>query len=291
MLNLRVLRSRLYAKLPDNIKPFAASLYQRYLRLRFRPVVKTVRLADGVAFQFKIADALAKAWYGSDTLGPTVRWMIRLAQPGDHVVEVGAHQGYTTLCLSLTVSGAGLVHAFEPDAYSFRRLTENLKLNGITNVVTGRQAVGSVAGQVSFHEGAVAVARNRQHGKIVEQVALESLFSTWPVHMLKVDVEGYECQVLEGARNILAQRPKLMIEVHMDKLADYGASVEDVMRFLDSESYLYLAQLGESEDAYVTNDPISVSRNSYKIQLYGVPREDMAGFQRLLGGPDVAGAR
>jgi hypothetical protein len=57
------------------------------------------------------------------------------------------------------------------------------------------------------------------------------------VDVLKVDVEGFEAEVLKGARRLLELRPKMDIEIHMDELPRFGASASEVLRLIGVGSY------------------------------------------------------
>ena len=54
---------------------------------------------------------------------------------------------------------------------------------------------------------------------------------------MKIDVEGFEMQVLEGAKGILSTLPRLAIEVHAEFLPKYNASVEGIMSLIDVAKY------------------------------------------------------
>ncbi len=65
---------------------------------------------------------------------------------------------------------------------------------------------------------------------------------------LKIDVEGFELQVLQGAKAILSTRPKLEIEVHAELLHQYGASVDDLFRLIDMKSYKAWVQWKDDQE-------------------------------------------
>jgi hypothetical protein len=58
-----------------------------------------------------------------------------------------------------------------------------------------------------------------------------------PFGMLKVDVEGYEGQVLRGCRRLLARRPALALELHLDQLARFGTTVEEIFGMVAADEY------------------------------------------------------
>ena len=75
---------------------------------------------------------------------------------------------------------------------------------------------------------------------------------------IKIDVEGFEQQVLQGAMKILASKPKLAIELHTEVLELYGASVEKIIDLIGIDRYNFWVQLDDREYpvAYDTKSPI-----------------------------------
>jgi len=68
----------------------------------------------------------------------------------------------------------------------------------------------------------------------VDAVRGDDLVKTYgPFNLLKVDVEGFEKQVLMGCPDILSQRPRLAYELHLALMGDFGASVGDIFDLID----------------------------------------------------------
>jgi precorrin-6B methylase 2 len=88
---------------------------------------------------------------GQQALGRAYEPMTTLAfhtlvQPGDRVVDVGAHVGYFTLLAARLCGPNGRVFAFEPHPDNFRLLERNIRENGAENVTAVRKAVADRAG-------------------------------------------------------------------------------------------------------------------------------------------------
>jgi FkbM family methyltransferase len=138
------------------------------------------------------------------------------ARPGTTVIDVGAHIGTHTLELAALVGKEGRVYAFEPQKKIFRELVYNLRLNGVTNTVPLRYAIGRAADVIEMspavkgNEGGTPVGHG---GDRAELRALDS-FPWRNVSLIKIDVEGYEEEVLAGARLTLARnRPAVVVEI------------------------------------------------------------------------------
>lgn len=137
--------------------------------------------------------------------------------PGSVVVEVGAHIGTHTVRIGQLAGPWGRVYAFEPQRKIYRELHHNLALNGLTNVVAMRMAIGSGATRViemnpttPGNEGGTGVGSG---GDGAELRSLDS-FHFERVSLLKIDVETYEDEVLDGAVDTIRRnRPVILIEI------------------------------------------------------------------------------
>lgn len=153
------------------------------------------------------------------------------ARPGSVVIEVGAHIGTHTVPISRLVGPWGRVYAFEPQRKVYRELYHNLALNGVTNAVPLRFAIG--AGQARViemnppppgNEGGTGVGAG---GDRAELRSLDS-FRFEHVSVLKIDVEGYENEVLKGASDTIRRnRPVILIEIRGD--APYETASPEVI--------------------------------------------------------------
>ncbi len=135
--------------------------------------------------------------------------------PGTAIVDVGANIGNHTLFFA-GVMGAS-VHAFEPHATSFDLLQLTVAINGLqSNVQLCPAAIGAQDGFAIIADGpatnrgmAACVAGDGQ----IPMMRLDSVYFGQPVGLIKIDVEGSEPAVLQGAVKLLATwHPDLMIE-------------------------------------------------------------------------------
>jgi FkbM family methyltransferase len=149
----------------------------------------------------------------------------KTVKPGFTVVDVGAHIGYYSLLFSRLVGPTGHVIAFEPVPMNFEFLVENLKLNSCTNTEPVNRAVleRHQRMRVDTPENdplPVGVSFSKPQGQgnvVVEAVSLDefALGRTERVDFLKVDAEGAEDKVLDGAQAIIERdHPVIMMEVH-----------------------------------------------------------------------------
>jgi len=138
---------------------------------------------------------------------------------GDVVVEVGANIGAHTVPLAQRLGQRGRLLAFEPQRLVFQLLCANLALNQCSQVEARQQAVGASAGQITVpllpadqNANFGGVELGGQTGESVGLVALGDLSLT-RCHLLKLDVEGMEREVLLGASDTIARlQPVLYLE-------------------------------------------------------------------------------
>jgi FkbM family methyltransferase len=171
--------------------------------------------------------------------------------------------------MSNWVGAGGTVVTFEPSPGNCDIIEKNIRQNQLRNVTLQRKAVGSKRGVVTINHASNSSVVVSGTGTQVELTCLDEYRHLNPT-FLKIDVEGFEVQVLEGARKILSTRPKLAIEIHADLLAEYGASVQDLFRLIDVERYRLWIQWedGQQPEEYKAGTPIDK-----RVHLFAVPRE------------------
>lgn len=138
---------------------------------------------------------------------------------GTTVWDIGANVGFYTLLASRKASR---VIAIEPLPDNIGYLERHLRLNSLRNVEIVAAAVGRECGRQSF-----SIGENRSVGHLgtgslkVDVITLDSLYAKYgPPDVIKIDVEGAEHSVLEGAQQCLAASPVVFLATHSPQLAD-----------------------------------------------------------------------
>lgn len=139
-------------------------------------------------------------------------------------MDIGANIGLHSLfaaCLLQRRGGKGKVYAFEPVPKLRDQLLRSIALNGFENVQTFDYAVGNEnKSSTIFHNmgnmgaSSLVPSFDGSVGSNIQIKRLDDEFGTGGrVHFIKIDVEGYECQVIDGAKELIsAQKPVLVIE-------------------------------------------------------------------------------
>ncbi|MEO1000152.1 MAG: FkbM family methyltransferase, partial [Pseudomonadota bacterium] len=162
-----------------------------------------------------------------------IRFLMRSLKRDSVFVDVGAHLGYFSV---IAASVAAKVFAIEPLEFLIQRIHRNAMANHRDNVSTIFAAVGETPGLVAMPKtGSASSSLDNESQHFVPMIRLDDYFAgdTLPTH-LKIDTEGFEYQVLQGARRILESRPVILMEVHeaMDK---FGHTRSDLYHLLADE--------------------------------------------------------
>lgn len=170
----------------------------------------------------------------------------RHCRPGMTVVDVGANLGYFSLLASHLVGPSGRVVALEPNSENCRLLVSSLRLGGITNVELFPVAADEAPGWAYY---ATHVGSNgglvddgdllSRFGVVVPTLRLDDLVDA-KVDFLKMDVEGAEGRVVQGATQIIEKdRPIVTTELKEEMLRRVsGRSVADYLGYFGDLGYL-----------------------------------------------------
>jgi FkbM family methyltransferase len=141
----------------------------------------------------------------------------------DTIADVGANIGMYTLPWAKRLGPAGRVVAFEPDTAMFNLLKENVALNKVADrVQLVKAAVGADNHSRFLCAGIEALCyvsvQQAPNSVSVEGISLDQFFSRQPFNILKIDVEGFEEEVLKGALGVLSSSSStarlLYVELH-----------------------------------------------------------------------------
>jgi FkbM family methyltransferase len=186
---------------------------------------RTVVTPDGMRINVRLDDTIDQAiWLRGAYERTTLGLFRHLVQPGDVVVDVGAHIGQYSLVAAAIAGEQGRVYAVEPNPTIRKRLVENVALNDATNVVILPFALGGERSNAILRipslEGNTGTASLGYVGPAAQEIDVEvhtmdSLFAERPnkLDVIKIDVEGSELPVLEGAATIVAAcKPAIVFE-------------------------------------------------------------------------------
>jgi FkbM family methyltransferase len=175
----------------------------------------TIQHGHGRGLKFRSGPA---NWpgYAAGTTEPLVQEALAMyLHQGAVFYDVGANVGFFTLIGARLVRPNGYVRAFEPHPDNAAVLEHNIEINGLRNVELIRAAVGAETGTAKLAGETPLTLHLSAQGIDVPLVTLDELAENLPPTLIKIDVEGAELDVLEGAKDTLARdRPVVVCEVH-----------------------------------------------------------------------------
>jgi len=143
---------------------------------------------------------------------------------GYTVLDIGANIGYYALMESRLVGPSGTVYAIEPVSSNFATLNRNIELNGIKNIKTFKLAAGNKNREDEIYVASKGNISSFVYNKKVkfirkervEVVKIDDFISQQQIQpdFIRMDVEGYESEIIRGMLKTMTQKPKLFIEVH-----------------------------------------------------------------------------
>lgn len=174
----------------------------------------------------------------------TTRLILESLMDWDTFIDVGANNGYFTVLASKKVGKEGTVYAFEPASTTYKRLTRNLELNNCDNVKAHNLAVSNRRGKTSFYEfpdrdgenSLVPLSGTKEI--TVDVVTLDEMCQNVRPKIVKIDVEGYEREVLEGARHVIFDNnASIILEYNRHVLLRKKENFDDLLKMLTREGY------------------------------------------------------
>ncbi len=244
---------------PDRAFQMRQNVWQSF-RGRAREASIVIGWHLGTRLQLHLGNDLSRQIYIAGCIDPNeFAFLDRCLQPGMTFFDAGANEGIYTVFAAKRVGSGGTVWAFEPSPREFDRLRSNLDLNGL-NLPNLRLFPLALADRSGRAELTVAedehAGQNTLGGFAYESVAavekhmvdlrrLDDLVAEQPparIDVVKLDVEGAELLVLQGAVSTLQRyRPILLFEVSEASLRHQDHRREQLLAFLRAQDYsLYL---------------------------------------------------
>lgn len=203
---------------------------------------------DGIKMNLDISNLVDHFIYFSFPDVAINNFISRL-KPTDQIIDVGTNIGYTTLQFSKACQ-RGNVISVEPSPSLFKTLTNHLHLNSASNVsafnigLAEKEKTAKLYQVSENNSGMNRILDDPAGLSASESIILKTLdqlveeTKTERVNAIKIDVEGYELNVLKGAYQTLKnKKPMLLVEVDDFNLKQQNASVKEMFELLASLDY------------------------------------------------------
>lgn len=212
------------------------------------------RLASGASIELDVRDRLQAELYLTGAWEPRIQnFIVERVGPGGTFVDVGANVGLTSLSVAARLAGTGVrIHAFEPSEANARAFRSNLDRNAAlaAAVRLTAVAVGAEAGELALRFGGESghhhLTTDGNGDALVPVVSLGDYAAEHDLHSidcLKVDVEGWEVEVLRGAEPLLREHRirAVVCEVEDVLLRRAGSSPRELVGLMLGHGYVPVA--------------------------------------------------
>lgn len=180
--------------------------------------------------------------------------LLGLAKKGDTVIDVGTNIGAVSLPFAQSVGIEGKVISFEPHPVTHQKFLKNLSLNDFPQVIPLQKGLGDAKATFTIStidehnpgRNRILAESKTEKYEVLEQhqIEVETLdrvvaeLQLQRVDLIKIDVEGFELKVLQGAEWVLKRyQPQLFIELDDEHLQSQGSSAKELVFFLEERGY------------------------------------------------------
>lgn len=197
----------------------------------------------------------------------------RIVKPGMTCVDIGANIGYISILIGSRLKGYGSLVSFEPAKTNYTLLKKNINLNHLTNIVTiENQAVSDHNGTMFLrvsnnNSGAHSLVDTEINDsqESVNVVSLDSYFGDRAIDFIKIDVQGAEQLIIDGANKILSSRFRPTIVLEFWPAGLERANCDPAKLLGDLHDYGYATWMLDEDTGKIKsmsdNEIITLSRN------------------------------
>jgi FkbM family methyltransferase len=209
------------AKMMYNLTPFQGlrGLYFKCFLSMIRGR-KTIATVDGMIFDLDLSELIDVCVYLQKYEPDVTAAIETLCSPGWVVLDIGANIGAHCLRLAKKVGNGGRVYAFEPTDYAYSKLLANISLNNFGNIFPYQLVLSDrnleqqeIEIKSSWRtDGNHVVTKSRVDFRRLDDWLADN--SIQAVDLIKLDVDGNEYPILNGARDLLRKfEPVILMEV------------------------------------------------------------------------------
>lgn len=176
----------------------------------------------------------------------TTNFLKNIINEGQIVADIGANIGYFSLLLSKLVGSKGKVYSFEPELKNFEILKKNVTINNFKNIKLYQKAVSNNSGKRKFYKSNWNFGDHRFNKNIlydndlthtpieIDVIRLDECLNDVDLDFMKIDVQGHEMQVIEGAKKFINNKDnfKMVIEFYPHGLMSNDTDPEEFLKTL-----------------------------------------------------------
>jgi FkbM family methyltransferase len=234
----KLLRKLVNGKLPN-------SIIAKLVPNNYQYPKNSVRIFEyyGVMLKLDISDYLAHYLYFGFKDSSHIK-LYTLVKKDNLVLDIGTNFGTTILQFARIIGKDGLAYGFEPDPTNFSICQNNIKLNKFSNIRVENLGVGSkddtlllvVDSEYNRGMNKISLENNGKESFFVKIICIDDWVESkniTQVDLIKIDVEGFEMEVLKGAEKTLKTfKPLLFIELDNNNLKLHNSSAKELVEYL-----------------------------------------------------------
>jgi len=174
----------------------------------------------------------------------TLYFLENILEKGDSFIDIGSNIGLISIFASMKVEDSGKVYAFEANPQTFEILKKNININELKNITPINIAIGATkdTGRIydnwNINRGAASMF-NPSNEEVtsykIDIAPLDTIIDdSNKIKAIKIDVEGFEYEVLKGSKKILSREeaPILIIEYSKDCLQKANVQIDDLFYYI-----------------------------------------------------------
>lgn len=247
---------------------------------------REIVVREGISYDLDLSQGIDFAIYlGGMFERGTAAALRKLTEPSALVLDIGANIGAHTLRLAQLVGPNGRVMAFEPTDFAFKKLKRNLDLNpelmsrveafhcfltaadgsDVPNSIYSSWPLAAEAGLHAKHLGREMQTKSAQ-ARSLDSILAER--ADRKVQLVKLDVDGFECDVLCGATSLLREtRPVFVMELAPYVLEERGAPLEHLLSYFIPNGYAFYDERTQKRLPSAVNELQRLVRDGESINV------------------------
>ncbi len=226
------------------------------------------KMLTGFRLQLDLQDRMQAVMFIKRCHEPETEIVFKeMAKTSKVFLDVGANIGYFSFLVK-QMSPQSKVYSFEPLPQNILAYEKNRELNNFSSMFLQEVCVADKHGETEFlippseesgwgrmaHRELFSGEKIKRSVVTLDEFCEQHQLSA--VDFIKIDVEGYEFKVLQGATKIIeSQRPRICIELNEPCLLDTGTSSEEIFRFFKTRNY-HMFALDAKKGLYRVHAPV-----------------------------------
>jgi FkbM family methyltransferase len=192
----------------------------------------------GYKLNFYNSSISINLWYNPKDRLDDVYVITSLLDVGDVFVDIGANIGDLAIAAAEKVGKNGVVYAIEPHPKTYSYLLGNITLNKLKNIHTLNTAAGSEIKWVNFTDyDADDMNKIGSGTKSILCMPMNLVIKERRIKLIKIDVEGFEYDVLKGLGNILNHAEAIFFEIGDEYFEKYNFNYSDIEDLLNKYGF------------------------------------------------------